>query len=202
MAQRPHCDVCGAPLGPGSQALRDGQSRCAACAASAVYQEAEVQQLYRQVIQTVTATLGLRIACPPELRVVARRELNQVRVSFSRLDPVTGPTPHLLGFFAQRGSRTTIYVEHALPRGLLIGTLAHEFGHAWQAEHCPQHQSEFRREGFAEWVSYHVLLALGYERDAARATRREDIYGRGLRHFIAIEQRATRADVLADARRP
>jgi len=215
MLHRPHCDVCGAPLGPGSQILPDNQSRCAACASTAVYHEAEAQQLYKHVVRAVTTTLGLRVAGIPVLHVVPRHELDRLRSIYTpsrtaspfRSSPEpsgipAGPPQHLLGFFAQRNRTTAIYVEYGLPRGLLIGTLAHEFGHAWQAEHCPRQQSAFRREGFAEWVSYHVLLALGYTREAARATRREDIYGRGLRHFLEIERRADRISVLADAQRP
>jgi hypothetical protein len=200
MAQRPHCDVCGAPLGPGSQILPDNQSRCASCAATAIYHEAEAQQLYQQVIAVTSTTLGLHVAHPPTLHVVSRRELDRLRSSFGGEDQIA--PQHLLGFFAQRGLLTSIYAEYGLPRALLIGTLAHEFGHAWQAEHCPWHQSEFRREGFAEWVSYRVLLALGYACEAARATQREDIYGSGLRHFISVEQQSGLVGVLADARRP
>ena len=43
----------------------------------------------------------------------------------------------MLGFFVRVHGSSTIYVEHGLPRGLLLGTLAHELGHAWQAERAP-----------------------------------------------------------------
>jgi len=87
-----------------------------------------------------------------------------------------------------------------LPRSLLLGTLAHELAHAWQIEAAPTLNDQLVREGFAEWVSHHVLVAAGYQHAAARATRRDDIYGRGLRHFLNIERRHGHEAVLARAR--
>ena len=69
---------------------------------------------------------------------------------------------------------------------------------------CRQMGSEAGRqqivEGFAEWVAYRVLLALGQQRDAARLTRRDDLYGKGLQYFIALEQRSGQQGVLQRAR--
>ena len=52
-----------------------------------------------------------------------------------------------------------------------------------------------RREGFAEWVAYHTLLALGSVKKAALMLQRGDIYGQGLRLLLDIEQRQGAAAV-------
>jgi hypothetical protein len=78
--------------------------------------------------------------------------------------------------------------------------MAHELAHAWQIEAAPNVNDHLLREGFAEWVSHRVLVAAGYQQAAARATRRDDIYGRGLRHFLGVERRHGQGAVLARAR--
>src|SRR5581483_6371297 len=108
-----------------------------------------------------------------------------------------GDGHHVLGYFVSSNGRTTIYVERALPRPLLLGTLAHELGHAWQALYVPGARDLLLSEGFAEWVAHHVLVGAGLQATAARATRRDDIYGRGLRYFLEIERTSGRAGVLA-----
>jgi hypothetical protein len=106
---------------------------------------------------------------------------------------------HVLGYFVRNGNASTIYVERALPRIVLLGTLAHELGHAWQAENAPTVRDPLLCEGFAEWVAHRVLVAAGQQASAARATRRDDLYGRGLRHFLGLERAQGRAAVLAAA---
>jgi hypothetical protein len=135
----------------------------------------------------------------PTLRVANPAALAAVRM---RLHPAESGAQahHVVGFFVQKHGQRTIYVDRGLPRATLIGTLAHEFAHAWQADYAPHKQDTLLSEGFAEWVAYKVLVALKHTREAARATRREDEYGRGLRYFITLEQQAGRARVLSEAK--
>ena len=109
---------------------------------------------------------------------------------------------HTLGFFVRSHGETAIYIEMGLTRGLLLGTLAHELSHAWQAEqlspHAP-HLEPLIEEGFAEWVAYHALLNRGLTTLTERATKRDDLYGRGLRHFLTIERTRGLAGVLSVA---
>ena len=106
----------------------------------------------------------------------------------------------MLGYFVQAHGTATIYVEEYLPRGLLLGTLAHELAHAWQTEQMLHLKDARVREGFAEWVAYRVLVARGLTALAERATRRDDVYGRGLRHFLNIENRFGFAGVIQHAK--
>ncbi len=100
----------------------------------------------------------------------------------------------------RRHGANTIYVERGLPRSLLLGTLAHELGHAWQAAYPAAVRDPLLAEGFAEWIAHHTLVASGLRPVAARATRRDDLYGRGLRQLLEVERRAGREAVLVLAR--
>jgi hypothetical protein len=165
-----------------------------------VLDDQEAQSLYQRVIQQTRTIFEKDVQQVPLLRVVTPTELAAVRSRHEAIIPAIGNAqPHVLGFFEQQGPTRTIYVERALPRITLMGTLAHEYAHAWQADHAPQAQNLFLREGFAEWVSWSLLVALGHTQEAAQATRREDDYGRGLRHFIALEQRSGRLAVFREA---
>ncbi|HEY7350349.1 MAG TPA: hypothetical protein VH599_18690 [Ktedonobacterales bacterium] len=198
--ERPACHICGAPLGPDGRQLPGGQYRCGECAQTMVLDDQTVQALYQMVIQQSRAIFDRDVKHIPVLRIVEPRELAIARRRHERLTPTIGATrQHILGFFEQQGQARTIYIERGLPRATLIGTLAHEYAHAWQADHAPQKQSMLQREGFAEWLSHRLLVTLGHTREAARATRREDDYGRGLRHFISLEQRHGRQKVFAEA---
>jgi hypothetical protein len=77
--------------------------------------------------------------------------------------------------------------------------LAHELAHAWQTEQGLHLKDAQVREGFAEWVAYRVLTVSGLPSLAERATRRDDVYGRGLRHFLNIENRFGYAGVVKRA---
>jgi hypothetical protein len=195
------CDICGVPLGADGQQLSGGQFRCGACARTIVLDNDTIQTLYRLVIQQTSSFLDSPVRQVPKLQIVEPAELAAVRSRHEAITPPTGGTKqHVLGFFEQRGHARTIYIERGLPRATFIGTLAHEYAHAWQADHAPHKQDLLLREGFAEWLAYRVLIAQGHTREAARATRREDEYGRGLRHFIALEQQSGRQRVLDEAR--
>ncbi len=198
--QRPTCHLCGAPLGADGKQLPGGQNRCGECAQTMVLDDQVAQSLYQMVVQQARAIFEKDVQHVPLLRVVNPTELAAVRSRYEVVIPVIGAAqPHVLGFFEQQGLMRTIYVERALPRITLIGTLAHEYAHAWQADHAPPTQNLFLREGFAEWVSWSLLVALGHTQEAAQATRREDDYGRGLRHFIALEKRSGRPAVFREA---
>ncbi len=201
-SQRPTCQVCGSPLGPDGKQLPGNLNRCGECAQTMVLDDAAAQSLYQMVIEQTRAIFEKDVQQVPTLRIVGPDELAAVR---QRHEPFasgsSAASQHVLGYFEQQGYTRSIYVERALPRATLIGTLAHEYAHAWQADYAPSKQHPQRREGFAEWLSWSVLVALGHTREAARATRREDEYGQGLRHFIALEKRAGRQEVFSEAAR-
>ncbi len=70
-------------------------------------------------------------------------------------------------------------------------------GHAWQMENAPLLREPLLQEGFAEWIAYQALCALGMETAAARMAARDDVYGRGLRHVLLLQQQVGQDGVLA-----
>jgi hypothetical protein len=198
--QRPRCDVCAAPVPSGATTLPDGQFRCALCAAAMVLGDEAVRAVYATALAVARRAARIEPRQVPKLTMVARRQMGEVRRRCASEVPDGAGGHHVLGFYLREGSMACIYVELGLPRPLLLGTLAHELAHAWQVEAAPTVADPLLREGFAEWVAYRVLVACGHQRLADRAAQREDIYGRGLRHFLAFESASGRAAVLEAAR--
>lgn len=201
---RPRCDLCRAPVAPRAVALDDGQYRCAQCAADMPLGDGPVSAVYRDALRAFAGVVGAGPRETPRLAVVTRPRMGEVRRAYEGAGPRDELSAtaghHVLGFFVRSHGASTIYVERALPRPLLLGTLAHELGHAWQAEQAPHERDPLLCEGFAEWAAYRVLVSAGLGAMAERAARRDDLYGRGLRHYLAIERRAALPGVLRTAR--
>ena len=199
---RPRCDLCRAPVSVGVQPLADGQYRCALCLSDIVLDDGVVRAVYSEALGQIAQALAGHLRIAPALQVVSRRNMGEIRRRYEHhlAEPVGASSHHVLGYFVQAHGTATIYVEEYLPRGLLLGTLAHELAHAWQTEQGLHLKDAKVREGFAEWVAYRVLVARGLTPLAERATRRDDVYGRGLRHFLNIENRFGYAGVVARAK--
>jgi hypothetical protein len=200
---QPRCDLCRVPVGLKTAPLDDGQYRCALCASEMVLGDGPVRAVYDEALAAFARVLGEGLREAPQLEVVGRLQMGEIRRRYERRTATDEQTSvaghHVLGFFVRSHGRSTIYVERGLPRNLLLGTLAHELGHAWQAERAPGRRDSLLAEGFAEWTAHHVLVASGLRAVAARSTRRDDLYGRGLRHMLDIERERGREGVLAAA---
>lgn len=204
----PHCDLCHAPVSSPALPLVDGQYRCALCASQMVVRGDEADRLYAEALRALVGVVGASLPNPPKLAMVGRRQMSEVR---RRAEHAAGGGNvagivdaggdaagyHVLGFFYRIGAAATIYAEVGLPRTLLLGTLAHEIGHAYQATSAPDVRDPLLCEGFAEWVAYRVLVARGHQQLAERAKRRDDLYGRGLRMYLSAEQAGGRRAVIA-----
>ena len=206
---RPRCDICRVPILDSQVKVfrgRDGPIyRCASCLSSAVTTLAEAECLYHDTQLLLMRELALDVAVLPKLHLVERArliELHQQAGVPPDSDASPGPEQqHLLGYFKRVNDDWDIYIEHLLPKTLFQAVAAHELAHAWQSTHTPEGQSLKIVEGFAEWVAYRVLLALGQQREAARLTRRNDLYGEGLQYFIQLEREHGRTGVLQRATR-
>jgi hypothetical protein len=177
--------------------------RCASCFRLAVTTTQLAERLYRETHTLLKQELMLDIPMLPELHLVERTDLirlNQQTGTLTGSDIPVGPEhQHLLGFFQRINESRTIYIERLLPQPVFQAVAAHELAHAWQSFHAPTNQPLTIVEGFAEWVAYRTLLSLGLQREAARLTRRNDLYGEGLQFFIALEQRSGRQGVMQRA---
>ncbi|HEX8983159.1 MAG TPA: hypothetical protein VF792_10345 [Ktedonobacterales bacterium] len=207
---RPRCDLCHAPTGDGAVTLTDGQYRCALCASDLVIGEPAIRLVYTAAIDALAHIVNEPLRQAPPLEVVSRRRMGETRRAFAREagrlpspHEEDGASRHVLGFFVRAQGKPTIYVEAGLTNGLLLGTLAHELGHAWQSEQlgpAANGVDTLVSEGFAEWVAYHTMLARGIHTLASRAREREDVYGRGLERLLEIERKRGRDAVLRLAR--
>ena len=199
---RPRCDLCRAPVSQGVSPLADGQYRCALCLSDIVLDDTSAAAIYAEAVDQLGKVLAGHLRETPTLQVVSRRNMGEIRRRYehSLAEPASASSHHVLGYFVHAHGAATIYVEEYLPRGLLLGTLSHELAHAWQTEQALHLNDAAVREGFAEWVAYRVLVARGLTALADRATRRDDVYGRGLRHFLNIENRFGYAGVIERAR--
>jgi hypothetical protein len=210
MRSRPRCDLCQAPVGAGHSKLSDGQYRCALCASDLVTTESSIRQIYADALKELDRIVTEPLRQTPPLDVVTRRRMGETRRAHvreagltTRMSDENVAGRHVLGFFVHTQGKSKIYVEEGLTRGLLLGTLAHELGHAWQSEQLGAAAGAVEplvSEGFAEWVAYHTLLAHGLRMLATRARERDDLYGRGLERMLSVEQVQGHSAVLAIAR--
>lgn len=83
-----------------------------------------------------------------------------------------------------------IVLNSELLRDQALMVIAHELGHAWHFASLeqPDEVSDFLAEGFAEWVSYHLMRRAGMTEYCSRLLENPDpLYGNGLRWFRKIE---------------
>lgn len=94
---------------------------------------------------------------------------------------------------------TKIVLNDSLTRDQALMVLAHELGHAWQyvAQSDPDAISGFLAEGFAEWVSYHLMKRAGLVEYCDRLKKNPDpLYGGGFRWYLNIEEQFGRDAVV------
>ena len=196
-AAGPRCHSCGLPAGR-DRTGANGRPSCAACAATAVVAADEATRIYRAAERVIHDELGLSLNVPTSLTLVEPDELDAVLRDMGE-DPTSGG--ETLGVYTRRGRRRGIYAVAGLPRLLLLQVAAHELAHAWQMESAPLLRDPVLREGFAEWVAYRVLLALGEGEAAERMLAREDTYGQGVRRLLEIERQVGVQGVIEWCRR-
>jgi hypothetical protein len=132
----------------------------------------------------VRATNGrLALESPISVRAVSRRRLQKMQGE------------RLLGLY-QDG---VIWVNHDLDRRGARAVIAHEFGHAWLFENRSDiaTPNEALFEGFAEFVSYLVLLEVG-DTEGVRQIEYADqsVYGTNARKLIALSRKEGLGSVL------
>lgn len=181
----PACLACAAPVGRQGRMLPDGRFRCPLCDATAIDDPSQAQSLYTQVQQIAAKRMGLVLGVPTPLVPVDRAQLDSVLVALNEGHPVEQRRPR--GIYARKGTKRGIYVELGLPRVDMIQVIAHELGHAWQMERKPLMDDPVVVEGFAEWVAYKTLEALGESSAMQLMVKRQDVYGEGLRQMLATQ---------------
>lgn len=179
----PACLACQAPVDARGSRLPDGRVRCRFCDVTAVDDPAQAQALYEQVLKIAAQRLGLELSIPTVLVPVDADQLRAVLQQIEGVHQTEARPPR--GVYARKGMKRGIYVEMGLPRVQMIEVIAHELGHAWQAERKPLLNDPLLVEGFAEWVAYKVLAVLGASTAMDLMRARTDVYGQGLRRVLA-----------------
>lgn len=84
-----------------------------------------------------------------------------------------------------------IVLNDTLKRDQALMVLAHELGHAWHFSEQPDPDavSDFMAEGFAEWVSYHLMRRANLTEYCSRIKENPDpLYGVAFRWYLEIER--------------
>lgn len=84
-----------------------------------------------------------------------------------------------------------IVLNDTLKRDQALMVLAHELGHAWHftIQPDPDAISDFLVEGFAEWVSYHLMRRAGLTEFCYRLKNNPDpLYGTAFRWYLELEK--------------
>jgi len=197
--ERPPCDICSAPLGDERWHLSDGRVFCSHCLNSGVFSLEEAQVLYGECKRIILQCFGLELNIPTALVMVDRSQLAEVIKKQSNGENLLD-FEKTMGIYARRGIKRGIYVQTGLPRILFLQVASHEIAHAWQGENCPLLSEITLREGFAEWVAYHIMSHFGYKDQMDRMRARRDIYGRGLEMVLSLELKSGAAGVIEACR--
>lgn len=192
---RQRCDVCGVPLDSRAQSLPDGRAICSTCQQTAVVSAGQAKAIFDRTLQIIQTSIGIYLHHGVRFVVTDRPGL-RAQVAKARHD-VLAYADDVRGIYVREGPQRTIYVQNGLPRILMVQVIAHEWAHAWQMETCPHVRDPLEIEGFAEWVAYKVLQAMGAVKKMALMTARTDLYGQALNRMLARETRAGIRGVLS-----
>ncbi len=197
--QGERCDACEEPVALGGRRLPDGRLICATCQETLVTTPEQVLRLEEKIKKIAFQEIGLRFTHAVSFHLADAKEVAQL--AGTQFVATPGFDERTQGLFVRQGDSYRIHVEDHLPLAITARVLSHELGHAWQAENCPDGQGKLLREGFAEWVAWRVLRALGYAREVARMEARTDVYGQGLAKMRQIERERDVAGLLEWVRR-
>jgi hypothetical protein len=182
----PPCKTCSAPVGPHPMEVERAFFLCPECAKIAILTREQALPFLREARKAIKDMLSLEALVPDGNLILTDsstiRHLNEGRSEYIPIKGVAGLHEYAVGI-------STIYVLKGLSPGLALETIAHEYTHAWQCRHCIERQDLILREGFAEWVSYKVLL---WKKDSLTADMKlremDPVYGEGLKKTILLER--------------
>lgn len=197
---RPVCDLCGAPMGNEHWSLSDGRVFCNQCRDTRIFSSEEARALYTESKMVIDQVLGLRLNISTALVLVDRNQLTDIILQQSG-DSNDLDIEKTMGIYTRRGIKRGIYVQTGLPRRLFLQVASHEHAHAWQGENCPLLSDVRFREGFAEWVAYHVLIHYGYQDLIHQMLNGNNIYSEGLTMMLELESASGKKGVIEACRR-
>lgn len=190
----PACRSCGGPAGPGSTTVESNFTICPGCARRAIFKNSQVLPLFREARSIIYWKLGLE-AKVSEKHIILTDSKTLKAMSTHNAEYI--PKSGIAGLHRYIDGISYIYVLKGQSPESTLETLAHEYAHAWQAINCPLRQSLRFREGFAEWVSYKVLLYKGYTVYVNRKLSGGDsIYNAGLKKMLKLEKNIGTSNII------
>ncbi len=202
--KRPKCYACGVPVGDKYWKFQDGRTICEKCNNRAVFDEERIRKIMAETEQLIRRHLGLTIEIPYELHISELNSKSFIDAKAAKRgqnsnSPLFGGE---LGLYRRMNGNSEIFLLYGVPPEMLYETAAHEYAHAWQAEHCPTDQSLELREGFAQWVAAQILQIKGFQESLEKLQERNDHpYGTGYRRFQNIQQNLGRQKVIEYAQK-
>jgi len=196
------CFYCGllAPLD--SRPDYEGRIVCSICNRQLITRSTDYYPVFEKVRRNFKR-LNLDVKCAPTLNIVGFKKLKKLGENvgyasgdkwglFKCIKVIAG------GDYDKRIYMKTadIFVLSRLPRDIAFYVITHEYAHAWYEERVVKSKGPVIDEGFAEWVSYHVLKDNGLDYLAEGLKNKKDVYGDGLRRLLEIERKRGSAGVL------
>lgn len=193
-----YCSYCGTEIsGVEFYRLPDGRTRCNTCSSTVVKNKAEVEELFRRVVNNLASFFGATIDVPVSVEVLDERKLKK-KVG-APLGTKDSQSMLILGVAINKKKKYSILLENGAPRISLMATFAHELTHIWQYTHwdnrkdfkqCPKEKRLLIYEGMAKWAEIQYLYLIGETTVAKReefiTRNRQDEYGIG---FCLYEDR-------------
>lgn len=174
----PACISCLRPCGPNPIKLKNGHTLCTDCSKTAVSDQHNLRSIIVEVSGYMERNLLMSIRTDIEFKMVD--SVGQSRKPDHYREA---------GRFIRYGDEFTIEILKGLSRPICIETVAHECAHAWQSENWPSLYDYELVEGFAQWIAGRVLTGMGYPEMVERLHHRDDIYGRGYRRLMVLEEK-------------
>lgn len=203
-ANRPKCHTCGVPVGDRYWKFPDGREICDACNKRAVIDVKQVERIMAETERLVHRYVGIQALDPYELKVEALNNHSRESAEEAKHGGKTLTSPLFgseLGLYRRMNGKSEIFLLYGLPIEMIYETAAHEYAHAWQAEHCPPDQSLELREGFAQWVAAQILRVKGYKMALDKLeARRDNPYGTGYQRMKSVYLRSGRKGVIEYAK--
>jgi hypothetical protein len=175
----PRCEDCGAPSGPDGTKLDDGRYLCPDCRKVAYFDAGLIESIRKKVIDYASGNMGITVSHDIKFSLQDRDFLTK------KAKDIHGD---LKGLFYRKGDDYHIYILYGLREKDLIGVIAHEMTHAWQAENSVKDIPLEDQEGFAQWVAYKALIFFGDDEYAKIMTDGDDVYAKGLTKILNIEK--------------
>lgn len=187
------CSVCFMPLGNMFRTMSDQRRICSRCLKTAIKSSNQVKAILKKILPIMQRLFRINISPFTSFHLIDYHTLQKLREKYDTAGRIDKKS---LGIFIGKDGALDIYILEYLPYSMCVGTLAHEYTHAWQSENLRSDTDILYIEGLAQWVAYYVLLDMGYTTEADRIPKMTGIYGKGFHKIMKLEKKYGKATLL------